>query len=238
MNDYMIMSKMTESGTWATELEIFGVASLLNIDVYTFSCGQWLLYSGRQVYGEGAIKRGSIFLHHLNDNHYNVVSKEKLCKEVHSECRRFHKIENYRRRLVEKKEKYRQNPEYRENVLHKKRRKYQADPKLKKHALQSEKKRYRANRTRILNKKRVKYSTCLQFKKEKIEAGKKKYMINSCHRDSVKRKSILKYKSNSNHRKSVKNASISKYKINKEHRHYVKKLSMKNTNSMMFTENL
>lgn len=220
---------MTESGTWATELEIFGVASLLNIDVYTFSCGQWLLYSGRQVYGEGAVKRGSIFLHHLNDNHYNVLSmvcKKKLCKEVHSECRGFHKLENYRRRLVEKKEKYRQNPEYRENVLDKKRQTYQTDPKLKKYALQSEKKRYRMYRTRILNKRRKKYSSCPQFKEEKKEASTRKYLINSCHRNSMKRKSICKYKSNSNHRKSVKDASISKYKINKEHRQYVKELSM------------
>lgn len=229
MNDYMIVSKMTESGTWATELEIFGVASLLNIDVYTFSCGQWLLYSGRQVYGEGAVKRGSIFLHHLNDNHYNVLSmvcKKKLCKEVHSECRGFHKLENYRRRLVEKKEKYRQNPEYRENVLDKKRQTYQTDPKLKKYALQSEKKRYRMYRTRILNKRRKKYSSCPQFKEEKKEASTRKYLINSCHRISMKRKSIFKYKSNSNHRKSVKDASISKYKINKEHRQFVKELSM------------
>lgn len=40
MNDYMMISKLTESGTCATELEIYGVASLMNIDVYTFSCGQ------------------------------------------------------------------------------------------------------------------------------------------------------------------------------------------------------
>lgn len=229
MNDYLIMSKMTESGTWATELEIFGVASLLNIDLYTFSCGQWLLYSGRQVYGESAIKRGSIFLHHLNDNHYNVLSmvcKDNLNKEVHSECRGFPKMENYRRRLVERKEKYRHNPEYRENVLDRKRQTYQTDPRLKKYALQSEKKRYGVYRTRILNKRREKYSTCLQFKEETIEAGKRNYMLNSCHRESMKRKIICKYKSNSTHRKSVKDASISKYKINKEHRQHVKELSM------------
>lgn len=227
MNDYLIMSKMTESGTWATELEIFGVARLLNIDVYTFSCGQWLLYSGRQVYGESAIKRGSIFLHHLNDNHYNALSMVcKDNKEVHSECRGFPKMENYRRRLVERKEKYRQNPEYRENVLDRKRQTYQTDPRLMKFALQSEKKRYGVYRTRILNKRREIYSTCLQFKEEKIEAGKRKYMLNSCHRESMKRKSICKYKSNSTHRKSVKDASISKYKINKEHRQHVKELSM------------
>lgn len=71
---------------------------------------------------------------------------------MHSKCRGFHKIEKYRRRLVEKKKKYRQNPEYRENVLDKKRQKYQTDPQLKKHALQYEKKGYRVYRTRILNK--------------------------------------------------------------------------------------
>lgn len=39
MNDYLIMLKMIESGIWVMEFEIFGVVSLLNIDLYIFLCG-------------------------------------------------------------------------------------------------------------------------------------------------------------------------------------------------------
>ena len=109
MNEYMQISHMNENGTWATEMEIIGIAAMLKINVYTFSFGQWLLFDGRRVNSEFVNNRGSIYLHHLNENHYNVIStkcKGLLCNE--QPCRDLTATENetHRRRLDKKKQKY------------------------------------------------------------------------------------------------------------------------------------
>lgn len=39
MNDYMMILKLIESGICVMEFEIYGVVSLMNIDVYIFLCG-------------------------------------------------------------------------------------------------------------------------------------------------------------------------------------------------------
>ena len=76
MNEYLQRSNTRESGTWATELEIIAVATMLKINIYTYSTGRWLLYSETLVNHDCTNNRESIFLHHINENHYNVVSEK------------------------------------------------------------------------------------------------------------------------------------------------------------------
>ena len=166
MNEYMQMSHMNETGTWATEMEIIGVAALLKINVYTFTSGRWLLYSGKGVDSEFENNRGSIYLHHLNGNHYNVISTK--CKGLSCNdqpCGDFlaTEKETLKKRLDKKKQKYWLDPEYRKFVLERKRQNYESNETLKKRALHNAKRKYDMSKGEVLKKRRVKYSTCLLY---------------------------------------------------------------------------
>ena len=223
MSEYMQMSNMCQTGTWATEMEIIAVAAMLHINIYTFSCERWLLYSEAQVISNCETNRGSIFLHHINENHYNVVE----CKPRLYRGNMDKKIENYRRRLQKMKEKYWGNNEYRKRYLERKREAYQKDSNFKKHSLLRSSQRYNTMKKDILMKRRIKYKSSLQHSIRLKEASRKRYKTNICHQKSLKSASVSKYKSNLHHKKSVKKASISKYRLNSVHRQRVKESSTK-----------
>ena len=64
---------MSLDGSWATEVEIFAMAHLLNVDIYTFTSGQWLRFSCKDVEPTSQSKTAAIYLNHSGQNHYNVV---------------------------------------------------------------------------------------------------------------------------------------------------------------------
>lgn len=49
VENYIASSSMSQNGVWATEVEILAMAHLLKVDIYTFSEGHWLRYSGQIV---------------------------------------------------------------------------------------------------------------------------------------------------------------------------------------------
>ena len=64
---------MSKDGTWATDVEIFAMAHLLKVDVYTFSTGNWLRFSVEDVEPCRLSETVSIYLNHTMENYYNVV---------------------------------------------------------------------------------------------------------------------------------------------------------------------
>lgn len=64
---------MLKEGTWATEVEIFATAHLLNVDIYTYSGGCWLRFSVSQIETGKQSRTEAIYLNHHQLNHYNVV---------------------------------------------------------------------------------------------------------------------------------------------------------------------
>lgn len=73
IKNYLSSSEMPQEGTWATEIEIFATAHLLNIDIYTFSRGSWIRFSVDDIEPSVQVRSGSIYLNHQHQNHYNVV---------------------------------------------------------------------------------------------------------------------------------------------------------------------
>ena len=224
INEYLQRSNMSESGTWATELEIIAVASMLKINVYTYSCGRWLLYAETLLNQDSYTVRGSVFLHHINRNHYNVVSE--ICKS--SSLKKVDKkMENYRRRLENMREKYWGNAEYRKKILDKKKQAYHEDSKLKKYSLRKDKQRHDKFKTVTSRNRREKYSTCPQYQRTIKEINKQRYKTNISHQKSLKSASISKYRFNPDHKKLVRKASIHKYRVNPLHRQHVKESSIR-----------
>lgn len=84
LKDYLDKSKMTQSNTWATEVEIHGAANLLGLDIYTHIGDHWLKYSctGRKLSEQG------IYLKNCNGNHYEpvVCTKNGNSLECHNLC--------------------------------------------------------------------------------------------------------------------------------------------------------
>lgn len=73
VESHISSTQMSQEGTWATEIEIFGTAHLLNTDVYTFSGGRWIRFSVNDVEPFAQNRTGAIYLNHRHQNHYNVV---------------------------------------------------------------------------------------------------------------------------------------------------------------------
>lgn len=70
---HLLSSQMLQEGTWATEIEIFATAHLLNTDIYTFSGGCWVRFSIKDVESSAQNRTGAIYLNHRQQNHYDVV---------------------------------------------------------------------------------------------------------------------------------------------------------------------
>ncbi|KAK6168715.1 hypothetical protein SNE40_019901 [Patella caerulea] len=70
--DYINRSRMNYVKSWASEIEIFAAADLLETDVYTYSNNNWLKFSRLQHKGDNSIN-GAIYINHLNGIHYEVV---------------------------------------------------------------------------------------------------------------------------------------------------------------------
>lgn len=67
------VSIMEKEGNWATELEILGLAHMLDVNIYTFSNGTWLKFSGQNISASIRPNRNGLYLNHMNENHYDVV---------------------------------------------------------------------------------------------------------------------------------------------------------------------
>ncbi|KAK3100323.1 hypothetical protein FSP39_018128 [Pinctada imbricata] len=92
---------MHQNGKWATEFEIIVSAHLLKCYIYTFSDGKWLVYKPPGT--EQDRIRGSIYLDHVNGNHYNVVQNVETRNRILEKARS--RLEKFNRNKKIKKEK-------------------------------------------------------------------------------------------------------------------------------------
>ena len=61
-------------GRWASSVEIYVAANLLNTDIYTVSGGRWLLFSPQLIINPlPSDERRGIYLHHKNNVHYDII---------------------------------------------------------------------------------------------------------------------------------------------------------------------
>lgn len=67
------VSVMEKEGNWATELEILALSDMLSVNIFTFSNGSWLKFSGKDIYISLKTKHEGLYLNHKNENHYDVV---------------------------------------------------------------------------------------------------------------------------------------------------------------------
>ncbi|XP_062414175.1 uncharacterized protein LOC119206796 [Pungitius pungitius] len=69
ITEYLILSRMSYVGSWATEIEIQATADFLGISIFTYHTNRWLEYSctSKQLTTEG------LYLENCNGNHYESV---------------------------------------------------------------------------------------------------------------------------------------------------------------------
>ena len=77
LNSYLANSHMTRNGVWGTDREIFSPASLLSTDIFVYTqfgeTHKWLKFSRAMIDGKKLVNSCSIYLHHSNGFHYDVV---------------------------------------------------------------------------------------------------------------------------------------------------------------------
>ncbi|XP_078340715.1 uncharacterized protein LOC111117892 [Crassostrea virginica] len=241
VENHISLSGMSEDGNWATEIEILALSHLIKTDVYTYTQGRWVTYSGQMVNPD--VNRASssgIYLYHRNQNHYDVVTRVapgeaiSLQKPVSSYMREYTRklgernrkrqkrntdnncksedIGRYDRKLLRKNMKYRTNPEF----------------KLKLRAYTN--KRYKENeqyREYLKESSVYKYKTNQSHKQDVKEKSKQKYKTNDLHKQDVKQRSKMKYKMNEQHQQKVKTASKAKYHSTAESKEEMKKYVQK-----------
>ncbi|XP_041467556.1 uncharacterized protein LOC121417887 [Lytechinus variegatus] len=72
---YASDKNIQENGIWATEVEIFVLANLIEMDIYIYNDDslKWSLFSGKNVQIGKETSVGGIYLKNSNGNHYDVV---------------------------------------------------------------------------------------------------------------------------------------------------------------------
>lgn len=93
IKNYLKTSKMKELGIWATDVELYFTASLLDVDIYTFTSNpkeifHWLRFPASNRNKElPNYKKMAIYLNHKNSNHFEVVIKVKKQAHYYKEVR-------------------------------------------------------------------------------------------------------------------------------------------------------
>ncbi|XP_078336941.1 uncharacterized protein LOC144626544 [Crassostrea virginica] len=239
VENHISLSGMSEVGNWATEVEILALSHLIKTDVYTYTGGRWVTYSGQMVNPHLNRESSSgIYLYHRNQNHYDVVTRVapgeaiSLQKPV-SSCTR-----EYRKRVGERNRKrQKRNPNkvcksedicrYDKNLLQKNT-KYRMDPEFKLKLRAYTNKRYKENeqyRESLKESSSHKYKSNPSHKQDVKEKSKQKYKTNQIHKENMKSRSILKYRTDEIHKETLKQRSKLKYDTDELHKQDVKQRS-------------
>ncbi|XP_062614313.1 uncharacterized protein LOC134276047 [Saccostrea cucullata] len=242
VESHMSSTQMSQESTWATEVEIFATAHMLNTDLYTYSGGCWLRFLVAEVDPCRQSRTGAIYLNHHQQNHYNVVlsvngeemdlqsmEQDKIPQEYQKRFRNRTRMQESRQ-VTSKVQKILSASEKRRQSL---RKRYQEDVQFREKKLKLAYQRYlndeefQANvklvsKTKYCNDSDYHSKTKVRSKKRSFE----RYLSNDDHREEVKQRSIDKYAKNDYHKEDVKKRSIEKYALDKEHRDGVKKKSI------------
>lgn len=211
VENHISNSQMIENGKWATEIEILGLSHLLKTDIYTHLDNRWVLFSGRMVDPDFDIDQlGSIYLHHKDQNHYDVVtmvSSRSTNLQHQSVAPSGEGMIEYEKRLGNR-ERMRMKRNIfskmqSEDVLAKKKMRYMNDETFRSKIIETSKGRYMSDEN---------------YRKNLIQKGVNKYAMDAEHRMTMKRKSIAKYKTDGVHKEKVKRLSTEKYRSDEIHR--------------------
>jgi hypothetical protein len=135
INNYLLESKMQQSATWATEVEIFTASHMLRTTIYVYTkSGVHWVWLQHKTTGIDSSENMGIYLYHRNLNHYDVVLTtsnqpilqtfpnrlqsyltDQIKKESDSQIKR-RKIENYN---TYAKTQYKHDENYRERKKNK-----------------------------------------------------------------------------------------------------------------------
>ena len=212
---------MSNNSTWATEVEIFAVAHLLKVDIYTYSAGQWLRFSVEDVEPKIRKETGAIYLNHCMENHYNIVLAvsdeiidipETVSKVEQKEIRNeFNKRNKNRARMQKTRQTIQKNVKM-ESAAEKRKqsmkRRYQEDSNYRDKKLKSAYDRYRKDEdyqanVRLLGRKR--YHCDIVYQTRKKQNSIRKYALDDEHRQHVKKQSVDKYAEDLEHMENVRN---------------------------------
>ncbi|XP_061169173.1 uncharacterized protein LOC133178496 [Saccostrea echinata] len=236
---YLLRSKMSQEGIWATELEIFAVSDMLNVDIFTYSDMKWLQFNGnKQDVGSEKQKEG-IYLYHNQQNHYDVVldvsarlsdkqyQPQSMSKSYLREydLRRGNRIRMRKKRGNSNVKMVSNSKENRKSAL--RRKKYHENEVFRREMLENKKKMYSCAgfKMKIQTRNRNRYHEDEGYKSKLRRQSVCKYATNLIHKQDVKKRSVLKYWIDAEHRESVKKRSCEKYSTNREHKQNVKNAS-------------
>lgn len=191
---------MEKEGNWATELEILGLAHMLDVNIYTFLNGTWLKFSGQNISASIRPKRDGLYLNHMNENHYDVVLEvaESLVNDRDNTEKNLQKIGNeenskqticiareekklqYKREMFRKK--YRENDEFRNEKLRKAVLRYKEDDQFRILVKDKMKRRYQTD-----------VDFCNTTRLRSMVKSQEQYKDNA-HKEKVLKKACVKYK--------------------------------------------
>ncbi|XP_062572298.1 uncharacterized protein LOC134234263 [Saccostrea cucullata] len=240
LRSYLLSSKMSEDGVWATELEIHAMSHLLNVDIYTYSDRKWICFSGEVPNPEVVDQKEAIYLYHRQQNHYDVVlcvsaipSEKESVRQSRSCKREYNLRRGNRLRMKVKRDtlelkgqlnsneirkdklrkKYRENMDFRNKIIEQRREMYSdADFKLKVQVRNRD--RYRALDSE--HREEVKRASRRRSKQNYTDFN---------HSDEKKRKNVRRYKFDIQHREQVKEKNRGKYWADCEYQENMKKAS-------------
>ena len=245
IESHLLSSNMYKDGAWATEVEIFAMAHLLKVDIYTFSQGHWLRFCVNDVEPSSHKEVGSIYLNHCMENHYNVVltvfgkniEKENLLlkkqKKITSEYNKRLRDRERKQEQRNSSSKHGDKPSGNETRKQSLKRRYQDDQSYREKKLKTAFERYREDKEFQASVKLAaneKYHTDISYrercKQRNNQRGIIKYATDPEHRENVKSKSVKKYAENAEHREIMKKKSVKKYADDEQHREFVRKKSI------------
>lgn len=246
IENYLSSTRMTEEGIWATEVEIFVTAHLLNVDILTFSRGRWLRFAVDELDPSLRIRTEAIYLNH-QQNHYNIVlsvngeesewTRMQQCKNSNDYEMRYRN----RTRMQDLRQKTKEVPkESSENENRKQslRRRYQDDTEFREQKLKTASIKYLDDDVFQSNLKlnsRKRYHDDLEYqintKKRSRMVSKDKYTTDPDHREKLKKMNVEKYTSNESYRENVKRRRRERYVTDSQHRDAVKMRNVQKYNT-------
>ncbi|XP_062579086.1 uncharacterized protein LOC134241009 [Saccostrea cucullata] len=220
VESHLLSTGMSREGTWATEVEIFAMVHLLNVDIYTYSEQRWLRFSVDEVEPSMQSRNGAIYLNHQQQNHYNVVisvtGEESDLTQLQQSKNRHEYKKRYQNR-TRMQEKRQSTSEMQGKVSAAERRKHTLRKRY------HEDKQYKEKKLKVAS---IRYATDDDFKENVKKKSFDKYVIDDEYKENTKKRSIERYATDYDHREDVKKRSIEKYAADYDHREDVKKRSI------------
>ncbi|XP_078333990.1 uncharacterized protein LOC111105212 [Crassostrea virginica] len=239
VKNHLLSSRMSENGTWATEVEILAMAHLLNVEIYTYTRSNWLRFSPSDVDSSTQGIVGAIYLNHCGENHYNVVvavesesvdllntlskgSQSNLTTTVEKE-EHFEKSD--RVQVMRAFSKFHGKLSAARKRRQSLKQKYKDDEEFRKKKLRAAFNRYKEDEDYQINAKvrnKDKYLNDYEHNKNMKLRSIQKYAEDDKHRENLKRRSMNRYADDEEHQRNVKLRSIKKYADDENHRKKVK----------------